>query len=296
MNYSGLFKLTTVTFTVMATLAGCNKAAAPDGLSSEQLVFTAGDAVKLFETNTKATEVTTTANLSTIYVSATTGAAGAEAAAWTSHTFTRAENEFRGGKWWPSTNPGYHFYASNVALTHSAGGALISATTDKDVVVAHLAAPVYKIKNELLFTHVFARIGTVTVVADEGYTISNVSIKLIPKTGGTYDLVAGEGKTDGTGWSNLTTAAAPSEIANALGANANDIYLVPGNYTLMASWKAVKGGYEEDITGMMVDADLTGGSINTLTATLGGNAVGIRLNVTVEPWIVTDAVDVVYTN
>ena len=87
-----------------------------------------------------ATEVTTS-NLSTLYVTATTGSSS-ETATFTSAQFTKSGSNWTGGKYWPSTDPSYHFYGSNQALTHTSSGATVSpANANTDIVVGYIANP-----------------------------------------------------------------------------------------------------------------------------------------------------------
>lgn len=163
------------------------------GLSSELDVTVA----------TKATEVTgSTLNSGGFNVSATTGSAGSESSAWNNVAFSKVGDYFVGtgsGKWWPTSDPGYHFYASNTDLTFAAGGTTVAAINEADVVCAYLASPTYNSTNTLTFEHIFARITDVTLTAVEGYTITGVSVYVTPKTGGTYNLRTGAGRSDGTG-------------------------------------------------------------------------------------------------
>lgn len=229
---------------------------------------------------TKATAVT---SLASFYASATTGSAGSESTVWNSVSFS-GSSDYTGGKYWPNSNPSYHFYGSNAAITFAAAGSTVSASNSTDVVCAYMSSTTYKSKNTLSFEHVFARLGDVTVTAATGYTISGVSISITPNTGGTYNIRTGAGQTDATGWSGLTAGSATA-IANATpGTKSNDIYLVPGTYTLTASWTANRDGYTETISGKTVTVALTKGKINAITTTLGGNASEIILGVTVTPW------------
>ena len=269
---------------VVPVLVCCEKekqTLAPKHVSEETLPIVFGISRS---PETKVAQVT---SLSTFRASATTGAAGSEASVWNNATFAKdgATTDYKGDKLWPnSTNPSYHFYASNADITFAAGGSTVNATNSTDVVCAYMASPVYKSKNTLTFEHVFARLGNVTVTAASGYTISGVSITVTPKTGGTYNIRTGAGKTDGTGWSSITTGS-PTPIAGATpGTMPNDLYLVPGTYTLTASWYAMRGDYAETISGMTSDVTLIGGKVNNLNVTLGGNAKEIVINVSVVPW------------
>ena len=250
----------------------------------DEIIFRAADPSLEAEVSTKATAVT---SLTSFNVSAVTGAAGSETAVWTSVAFSGNNDDgFKAaapGKWWPSTDASYRFYAANSALTFAASGATVAATNATDIVCAYMASPAYKAKNTLSFEHIFARLGQVTVSAASGYTISGVSIKITPKTGGTYNLRTGAGQTDGTGWSGLATGS-ETVIGNNVGNTANDIYLAPGTYTLTASWTATKGDYTENIENMTCDVNLVAGKINKISTTLSGNAKEIVFNVSIAPW------------
>lgn len=241
---------------------------------------------------TKAVSEVTTAsiNSSGFRASATTGSAGSESAVWTNEAFTvNADGFFTAsgeGRWWPQGgDPNYHFYASNASLTHTAAGATVSATNSVDVVCAYKETPVYKSVNSLNFEHIFARLSDVSVSAKDGYTITDISIMLTPKTGGTYNLRLGAGQTDGTGWSGVTTAASPVNIAAGdPGVKSNDLWLVPGWYEVTLGWTATKGDYTKTFSGVLQFVQLTRGKINTLTASIGGDAKDVQFAVSVTPW------------
>ena len=279
---------------LLAVMASCNKNEPVSGATGyvetpadetgfSPILLGAEGAGLSASVETKATAVT---SLSSFYASATTGSAGSESSVWNSVTFTKdgATDDYKGDKWWPNSNPSYHFYASNAEITFAAEGSTVAATSDTDVICAYMASPSYKTKNTLTFEHVFARLGDVEVSAADGYTISGVSITVTPKTGGTFNMRTGAGKTDGTGWSSLTDGTATA-IANATpGTKSNDIYLVPGTYTLTASWTATRGLYTETIENKTVDVALTGGKVNKITTTLGGNAEEVVFGVSINPW------------
>ena len=259
---------------VVLVLAGCFKFEEPvliENLSGDEIVFGADAQI---EAQTKASSGTTeTTSLTSFYVSAVTGSAGSESSAWTSTQFSQVAGSspatYKGSKMWPASNPSYKFYVSNRPLTFAAAGTTVSATNTTDVVCAYLTNGTYKTKNTLTFEHIFARFGRVDVVAESGYTISNISIRITPKTGGTYNLRTGAGKTDGTGWSSVTTGSA-TVVANATGANANDIYLVPGTYEVKATWTATQGGTSITYTDKVVNVPIVGGKTNVVSIVLGG--------------------------
>ena len=242
-----------------------------ENLSGDEIVFGADAHI---EAETKASSGTTeTTSLTSFYVSAVTGSAGSESSAFNSTQFSQVQGSspatYKGSKMWPSSDQSYKFYASNRPLTFAAAGTTVSATNTTDVVCAYLTNGTYKTKNTLTFEHIFARFGRVDVVAESGYTISNISIRITPKTGGTYNLRTGAGKTDGTGWSSVTTGSA-TVVANATGANGNDIYLVPGTYEVKATWTATQSGTSITYTDKVVSVPIVGGKTNVVSIVLGG--------------------------
>lgn len=266
-----------------AVVLGCNKNVSIPEPGDNSIVFTTGN-IPEFIVQTKASVVS---SLSAFNASAVTGSAGSETAVWTNAAFSDGDSDskFTGDKYWPLTNDNpYRFYASNAALTHSAAGNTVTVDTGTDVVCAYLDSPTYKDVNTLTFDHVFARIGNMTVSAESGYTITGVSIRITPKVSGTYNLRTGSGQTDGTGWS-ATSDGSAVELANATpGTKENNVFLVPGRYTLTASWTATRGQYTETFTDKTQDVDIVGGSVNSITTTLGGLAKDVQFSVGVNTW------------
>ena len=241
-----------------------------------------------FEAVTRATEVTGS-NLSSFQVLATVGTTGSESQQWAGTSFSKSGSTFSGGKYWLLSNPsgGYHFYASNSALTFAAGGSTVSADSGTDIVCAYLPSPTFQQSNTLTFHHIFARIGQVSVAAAGGYAITDVMVKFTPYTKGKYNLRTGDGKNDGTGWSEL---ASPAEYTvyskSGTGNQSNDIYLVPGSYRMTATWTAEKGDYRQTYSAIQSKdpVSFAGGKINAVGIQLGGNAKDIVFSVSVTPW------------
>ena len=244
------------------------------------------------ETYTKA--VTPVTELDSFNVAAVTGSSKSEYAyAWNSQTVTFTKDgttsSYKGGKFWPDQDPKYHFFASNATMTIAAKSApTITAANTTDIICAYLETPEHKKENTLKFNHIFARLGTVTVNGVDGYTASGVSIAITPDTGGTYDMLEGNGKTDGTGWSGKTAGSAVT-IASAMGTNAaTDTYLVPGSYSLTVKYTLTMGDFTRSYTKTGTVA-LTAGKINNITATLpkpgsDEEAKEIIFKVAVTPW------------
>ena len=243
------------------------------------------------DVTTKASVVNTESLASSGFkATATTGSAGSESQVWNNVSFSKSGGVYVGNKYWPVSDPSYHFYASNAAITFNASGCTVAASNSTDVVCAYMPSPAYKATNTLTFEHIFARIGNVTFSAIDGYTITGISVTITPKTGGTYNMRTGAGQTDGTGWSSLTTGSATSITNSTPGTKSNDLYLVPGTYTLTASWTATKGDYSETFSNKPCDIEIMGGKINRITCSLTGDAKDVSFGVTVTPWDVQNKV------
>lgn len=175
--------------------------------------------------------------------------------------FTKgADNYFRGGLVWPASDPHYHFYASNVSLGTD-GKTVTTATASSagvdDIVCASKDA-VYKTTNNLVFDHVMARIGAFSITAPPGLIVSNASasIAAVP-TVGTYDLSAG------------TWSASSANRTVSLSAT-NDIYVVPGSYTISVSY-TLSGptGESQNLTKSGTVA-IVKGNVNNIRLNLAG--------------------------
>ena len=259
--------------------SGCSKSG-EEGIALQGNVRVAFSA-SLPEPRTKTVSVLT---LDSFTVDATQGAAGSETSAWAGATFSLENGLYVSTRFWPEDmDPVYHFYASNVAMTFDANGTTVDADSATDIVCAYLSTSTYKATNALTFEHVFARLGAVTVSAAPGYTVTGVSIKVTPNTGGTYNMRTGFGRTDGTGWSGLVAGSETELSGSGPGTRANDIYLVPGLYTVTCRWSASEDDYSEDFE-KTVSVSLVAGKVNTISATLGGRLSVIDFGVSLTEW------------
>ncbi len=260
-------------FACTLLLAACNKNSdyTPSVTEPGLIAFSAdGDGINT-QVSTKASPVT---SLTSFNVTASKGTT--ETAVFENVSFTGAPN-YTGGKFWPSTDQSYHFYASNASMTFSPSAVTVSpANANTDVIVAKLATPTYKASNKLTFKHVFARIGTITLNAPAGYTLSGTpTFALSAPVSGTYDI-----KSDA--WSVKGTAAAQT-----LGSGANDVWVVPGTYELSVTYTLTKGDYTQTFT-KKASVALAQGKISNITATApDGAASGITLTVELTPWETT---------
>lgn len=275
-------------------LMACSKQQAPEASVPEmdEIAFSLG-------AETRASEVETS-NLSTLYVSATTGSSS-ESAVFTSASFTKSGSVWKGGKFWPSSNPNYHFAIANVALTHTSAGATVSpANANTDIVVDYIATPTFKATNSVTLEHIFAQVGTVRVKVKAGYKAENIKISLQPKTSGTYNL-----KTDtwtpgnaGSATYILGTASAGVNITTEGGAvesSDNDLWLVPGAYVLTATYTITKDAFSKSYSKTATVTLVQCKNNNIGPTTSGGvelpnigpdddDVAEIEFNVTVTPW------------
>ena len=215
-------------------------------------------------------------------------------------------------QYWPEESSAtYKFAASNVSLNTGADNYFVPyiplsrELLNTDVVVAYLPSATWKSVNEFSFTHILARLGSVTVAAESGYTISDVEILIydnynvasyqgyvIPTGtyggsigGSTYiSAIAISHFNTSTPFENRTGVLATHSIANStVGTKSNDIYLFPGTYTVDARWKATMGSSTKEYKSSTT-VELGKGEVTNLSTTLGGVASEIEFTITVSPW------------
>ena len=217
----------------------------------------------LFVSATKASEVT---SLSSFYVSAVKGSAGSETSVFTSSEFTQVPASdpavYSSSRMWGLSDEGWNFYASNLPLTFNAAGTTVSASNGIDVVSAYLTDGTYLAQNTFVFEHIFARLCDVTVSAVEPYTVSDVSIFIIPKTGGTFNIRTGS-------WSDVSSGSPVNIAGVSPGTKSNDIFLVPGAYSLSAAWTVSSGNFTDSYADICVDVELVAGKRNHILVSLG---------------------------
>ena len=295
-------------FFAVAALAvvSCNKVQdrAEAAFDADEILFSAPV--------TRATEVNDN-NLSTIYVTATKGA-GSETAVdnFTNAPFTATNNVWSGGKFWPADNSNpYHFYAVNVnggngvpTLSVSNGNVTIAPqNANTDIVVGYIANPTFRSMNTLEMGHIFCQVGTVSMKAPAGYAVTNMRITLQPVTSGTYNLKSGQWTTRGNAGaatyilgtaSSGVTVSTESNNATVTGGD-NDLWMLPGDYILTASYTISKGAYSKEITGKTCSVRLQQGKNNNIGPTVQGgqdqpnipepdDISEITFSVTVTPW------------
>lgn len=228
----------------------CNKFNTPDAdqaLSKEEIVFSVNQDYDA-AVYTKASIVT---DPTTLYVRAATASAIVEN--FSSVAFTKGgDSKYKGEKYWPSSNGSWNFAFANMAITGTYNAPnVVLADANTDIIVG-TATPTYKTEFAVTLGHIFAQVGTVTMKAPAGYTVENCKVSLQPITAGTYTISSGS-------WGSLGAAGAATYIFGTAGAglsvtNAgvtsgdNDLWLVPGSYTLTATYTITKGDYSNSFT------------------------------------------------
>lgn len=256
----------------LAVFAACNKEVPTSSVQGPaEVVFKIENSLD-FEVQTRAAAVT---SLTTFNVVAEDSDSQSEI--WSVAT-TQSGSNYNTGKYWPSVDGKYAFYAANTTLAYAAGGATVSpADNELDVVVAYspYSSANYKNTVALTFEHVYARIGDVTINAPAGYSIAVSSISTSISKGGIYNLKSAS-------WTSKSTAAAQT-----LAEGANDVYAVPATYDVTVVYTLTKGDFVKEFT-KTGSVTLVQGKVNSISATpvvgSGEEAQDIVFTVTLTPW------------
>lgn len=231
-------------------LMACNKPQEQNAVDFNEIMFTTAAPA------TRATGVTevTTNTLTQFNVIASTGTAS-QTPVWSDGVFTGTPGgNFTGGKYWPAETVSYNFYASNATMTFASSGATIAVSdSDSDIVAEYLEGAAYKTSNALTFDHILCQVGTVTMKAPAGYDVTNLKVSLQPIYSGTYNMKSdawtrGSASSAvyvvGTANAGVTVPANPQAYVSA----DNDLWLVPGQYQLTASYTIAKGDWSNSYT------------------------------------------------
>jgi hypothetical protein len=109
--------------------------------------------------------------------------------------------------------------------------------------------------------------------------VSNLAVKISPRTSGTYNIRTSK-------WTSKGDAGNAVTIADALGSNAdNDLWLVPDTYTLTATYTISKGNYSKSVN-KTANVAIQQGKNNHISATLPvpDDISDITFTVTVTGW------------
>lgn len=220
-----------------------------------------------FVADTKAVVVTLPVLEQTgFYMSATSGMAGSETLLYSNVLFRKENGIWSGPAWWPQEEPqgGIHFYACNTEMDFSPGGGIsVAADSGTDVVWSYIGTPDFGQTNTLTFHHPLSRLGKVNIVAENGYTLSGISVEITPNVEGNF-LIPFDGS-----FRNIVSAC-NTVVANSAGVTVPDLYLLPGRYSLRFSWTATKGGVSETFTGRNGELFFEPGRITDISLVLAG--------------------------
>lgn len=274
-NFSFVFAVIGIPMAIVSCKKGLDNHEAPKQLCQadpQEIVFTAGGPG--LDISTKS--VTEINQMTGFYVMTTTGSAGSETLVWSQLVQGSGQPGalYESGKYWPSTDPHYHFYASVSEITFAAAGPTVTVNGNADIICAYLETPEYNEQNALTFEHIMGRVGTFTLnTTASGYTLSNVQVKLsngIKR--GTYNIRTGE-------WSGKSSA---EKVTMTTGEN--DFLLLPGDYTLTVTFTMTKGDYTATFT-KSAALSLEAGKITNITANIVDDpAVRIKFTYTTTPW------------
>lgn len=186
------------------------------------------------------------------------------------------------GRYWPFGGAVYDYRVANVrfasdgTLYNGSLGTNTEIDNTTDIIVGR-ATSVSNSTAVISMNHIFARTANSIVYSGaDGYNISGVSFTLASSgvgTGirGTYNI--------DTGWS----AEGVTPLAETALTAMTDLYLIPGEYQLKATFTASKGGYSQTLT-KTATITLVANKINNITAQLSGNLTDTRFSVSVIPW------------
>ena len=239
--------------------------------AGKEIVIGVGDTMDAVVT-TKATAVTTLSG--NLYWGASTGTS-TETVKWATATGAVSSNKINTGKYLAATPVAYNYYVANQTFT--VAGDMTVANNNTDIIAGRCAqnstaAP------PVTLNHIFARTGTLTCNTQSGYTISDVSWKIVGKstingTAGTYNMKS-------QSW----TAASTKLTSDTAITSSSDMYLIPGTYTIKVTYTLTKGDWTATFT-KQGDVTLVAGKKNNITCTaIGGAASQIVLNLSLTAW------------
>ena len=214
-----------------------------------------------------------------VFVTTTRGGVGSETLVFQNEIFSWNGARFVGQKKWPAQANDYHMYASSVPAEFRSGGTVVWADGSSDVVCGYCGDAVWGAVNSFSLEHVFGLLDTVTLVAEPGWTLSNLSVTIDALTGGTYDIR--KGASSQNPWSEVVTESALSIIPTSPGSRDVGLFLIPGTYRVSAEWRATYGSSTCDYSDMSASLEITAGKSTDVTITLGGE---MTLSVSLLDW------------
>lgn len=266
-----------LSFFLGAGLVSCTKDLnSQPSLSPQEIVLLVDDGSMDMAVETRTTAVSQVPT--SLYWSATTGTLGtSETSKWSSAQASVSSGKISTGKYQTLTPTSYNYYLSNVAITFGSTGSTVTADgAQTDVIVGKATSN--SGTTSIAMDHIFARTGTLTCNTQEGYSISNVSWKIVGKstingTKGTYNIAKGQ----------FTAASTKLGTATAI-TSSSDKYLIPGTYTVSVTYTLKVGDYSTTLT-KSGDVTLQAGKVNNISCTaVGGSATPVDFNVSLNGW------------
>ncbi|MBQ8482918.1 MAG: hypothetical protein IJ504_01275 [Bacteroidales bacterium] len=252
-------------------LASCTKDLPQDvSVSGREVVIAVDECSLDMSVTSKATAVTSVP--SSLYIAVTSGSSNTQTSQMASVSKSVSGGKISTGLFQTTTPTPYNYYVSNVGMTFNAAGCTVAATNATDVIVGLTTASTSTAPS-VTMNHVFARIGTFSCSSSNSYTLSNLTYKIQSKTGGgtagTYNLYTGA-------WSGLTALGSTTMV--------QDMYLVPGTYTVTVSGTKSYGDYSASFSAS-ADVTLVAGKINNISASYGASgAQEIVISTTLNAW------------
>ena len=255
----------------------CNKdfcrSEGPEEAPGTEICFKVGEMDVDVQTRLSAV---TASSLETLNVMATTATGGAETLSWTT-TATLIENSggrYQTGKYWPYTNPNYHFYLSNQTILFESGAPKMNVDGTEDVVCGKILSPQFQAQYVgASVSHIYSWIKDITLTSTHGYEISDVSITLPDvKRGGKYNLYSGS-------WESYVT-----EEAHALSVGTNDVLVVPGTTSISVDYTLTKGDFTQSFTSTRTVTLEAGKQYDLNCNIIIDPAVAVVIQVTVASW------------
>ena len=283
---------------LITAAAACNKnetvAEKGEALSDQEIVI-AVDGDFSASVTTKGATVVDDSNLNTIKVSAIKASAFVDG--FNNVTFTKDGGVFKGNKYWPETDGSWSFVAANTDMAGTYSDPYINAANASTDYIYGSATPSHKATTvPITMDHAFAQIGTVTMRAPAGYTVTGCSVTIAPITSGHIHVKTGAWSDQGSAgtpvyiFGGASGVAVTSDAGGTTSAD-NDLWLVPGTYTLTANYTIAKGDFTKAYT-KTATVTLQQGKNNNIGLNGAGDAnipvpediVEINFTVTVTPW------------
>lgn len=279
---------TNTTYTILSVMAAallacsCNKeSTVPDPAAEPQEIVIGVADESGFFVETKATALSAIPSTMNWLMTTGTRNNAAEAKKYSATGASVASGKISTGKYQTATATAYNYYVSNGTLAQASdkGPVTVAASNTTDIIAGCVAAST-STSPSITLNHIFARTGTITTNAPSGYSVSNVSYKIVQSsataivgTAGTYSL--------GTGaW----TAASTRLSSQTAITGSSDMYLIPGTYTLYVTYTISVGDWSETFT-KSGNITLVGGKVNNITVTVpSGGQSPITMGLTLTAW------------